>query len=68
MTRFLVNTYINDAETKGERLPRQGMMQQSHSIPPQSQGMHGFEGPLTPFAMLEVDEVDDGGMASNVEY
>lgn len=31
---------------------------------PQSHGMHpGFEGPLTPFVMVEVEEVvDEGGM------
>lgn len=27
--------------------------------------MHGFVGPLIPFLMLEVEEVDEGGIAAN---
>jgi len=37
-----------------------GITQQHPSQLPQSQGIHGLEGPLTPFLMLEVEEVEGG--------
>jgi hypothetical protein len=41
-------------------MTEQGMIQQSHSKSPQSQGIQGFVGPLMPFVMLEVDDVEGG--------
>lgn len=35
-------------------------MQQSHSNEPQSQGIQGLVGPLTPFLMDEVEDVEGG--------
>lgn len=36
-----------------------GIMQQSHSTPPQSQGMHGFLMPFTPPLPVEADDEDE---------
>jgi hypothetical protein len=37
-------------------------MQQSHSVPPQSQPKQGFVGPAIGFAMVDVVEEVDGGI------
>lgn len=41
-----------------------GMMQQSHSVPPQSQPKHGFVVPFTGFVMAEVAEEVEGGIVA----
>lgn len=39
-----------------------GMMQQSHSVPPQSQPKQGFVVPLMGFEMVDVVEDVEGGI------
>ncbi len=47
-----------------DKMPTQHRLKELSFSLPQSHGMHpGFVGPLTPLVMLEVDEVDEGGIS-----